>query len=85
MWCDRYPSCGCGTQSGPHACEEEPRVNTVVGTVASQLRQLSEEIRKLAERSPVYSVAGPITSHCADHLELLAGWHESIMREQCRP
>jgi hypothetical protein len=20
-WCDRYPGCGCGTQSGPHACE----------------------------------------------------------------
>src|SRR6266699_7272831 len=21
MMCDRWPACGCGTQSGPHTCE----------------------------------------------------------------
>jgi hypothetical protein len=26
MWCDRYPDCGCGTQSGPHSCEGSPVV-----------------------------------------------------------
>src|SRR5215468_1632460 len=27
MWCDRWPDCGCGTQSGPHTCEGTRDVN----------------------------------------------------------
>ena len=23
--CPHWPECGCGTQSGPHTCEQEPK------------------------------------------------------------
>lgn len=42
MWCERYPACGCGTQSGPHACEADESLDGYLGADPNAARRIFE-------------------------------------------
>lgn len=48
---------------------------------AHELRQLAKDIEDVCQESLCMSLAYPIVAHCAEHLRLLAGFHEQQQRD----
>ena len=48
--------------------------------MAKELRELASTLEQACQQAPCMSVAYPIVHDCADHLRLMAGWHEAVLR-----
>ena len=62
--------------------DEDRRRSEAAIEVAAELRQLAEQLARVCQESPCLASAGHIVHTCCNHLRLLAGWHEAVLKEK---